>query len=98
MKTLDDLTAELLENPEFKAAYDALAPEFEQAATIIAARVSQGLTQEELAERMHASPAYVARLESGRAIPSMRTWARIAAATGTRPKVTLEPEAVRTRT
>ena len=30
-------------------------------------------------------------LESGRVLPSMRTWQRLAAATGTRAKVTLEP-------
>ena len=85
-----DMKAELMENPEFRAAYDALEPEFERAATIIAARASQGLSQEQLAERMHMSPADIARLESGRAV-SMRTWERLAAATGTRAKVILEP-------
>ena len=91
MKTLNELTAELMQDPEFKAAYDALAPEFEQAETIIAARAAQGLTQAELAARAHLSPSYIARLESGRAVPSMRTWERLAAATGTRAKVILEP-------
>ena len=86
-----DMKAELMANPEFRAAYDALEPEFERAATIIGARASQGLSQEQLAERMHMSPAAIARLESGRAVPSMRTWERLAAATGTRAKVILEP-------
>lgn len=86
-----DMKAELMKNPEFRAAYDALAPEFEQAETIIAARAAQGLTQAELAERTHLSPSYIARLESGRAVPSMRTWERLAAATGTRARVVLEP-------
>lgn len=88
-----DMKAELLEDPEVRAAYDALAPEFEQAATIIAARAAKGLSQEDLAERIHKPPSYVARLESGRAVPSMDTWKRIAAATGTRARVTLEPTA-----
>jgi ribosome-binding protein aMBF1 (putative translation factor) len=92
MKTLNELTAELMQNPEFKAAYVALAPEFERASTIIAARAAQGLTQEQLAERLNLSVSYIARLESGRAIPSMRTWQRLAAATGTRAKVTVTLE------
>jgi len=50
-----------------------------------------GLTQAELAARMNTSQSYIARLESGRISPSMKTWRRLAAATGTRPKVTLEP-------
>jgi ribosome-binding protein aMBF1 (putative translation factor) len=86
-----EMKAELLQDPAFRAAYDALAPEFELAATIIAARTAQGLTQAELAARMHTSQSYIARLESGRALPSMRTWLRLAEATGTRARVTLEP-------
>lgn len=91
MKTFETLKAELLENPEVRAAYEALRPEFELAETIIAARAAQGLTQAELAARMNTSQSYIARLESGRISPSMKTWRRLAAATGTRPKVTLEP-------
>jgi len=86
-----EMKTELLKDLEFRTAYDALAPEFELAATIIAARTAQGLTQAELAARMHTSQSYIARLESGRALPSMRTWLRLAEATGTRAKVTLEP-------
>ena len=91
MKTFKDLKAELLQNPEVRAEYERLRPEFELAETIIAARTAQGLTQAELAVRMETSQAYIARLESGRVLPSMRTWQRLAAATGTRAKFTLEP-------
>ena len=89
--TLEELKAEVLKNPEVRAEYERLRPEFELAETIIAARTAQGLTQAELAARMKTSQSYVARLESGRVLPSMRTWQRLAAATGTRPRVTLEP-------
>ena len=89
--TLDELKAEVLQDPEIQAEYERLRPEFELAETIIAARTAQGLTQAELAARMKTSQSYIARLESGRVLPSMRTWKRLAAATGTRPKVTLEP-------
>lgn len=91
MKTFKDLKAELLQNPEVQAEYERLRPEFELAETIIAARAAQGLTQAELAARMNTSQSYIARLESGRFLPSMRTWQRLAAATGTRPRITLEP-------
>jgi|APTNR8051073442_1049403.scaffolds.fasta_scaffold02284_5 ribosome-binding protein aMBF1 (putative translation factor) len=89
--TLEELKAEVLQNPEVRAEYERLRPEFELAETIITARTAQGLTQAELAARMKTSQAYIARLESGRVLPSMRTWKRLAAATGTRPRVTLEP-------
>ncbi len=93
--TLEELKAEALQNPEVRAEYERLRPEFELAETIIAARTAQGLTQAELAARMETSQSYIARLESGRVLPSMRTWQRLAAATGTRPKFTLEPLARR---
>ena len=91
MKTFKEMKAELMQDPEFRAEYERLRPEFELAHTIIAARAAQGLTQAELAARMETSQSYIARLESGRVLPSMRTWQRLAAATGTRPKFTLEP-------
>lgn len=95
MKTFKEMKAELMESPEFQAEHERLRPEFELAQTIIAARAAQGLTQAELATRMETSQSYIARLESGRVLPSMRTWQRLAAATGTRPKFTLEPMPVR---
>ena len=95
MKTFKEMKAELMQNPEIQAEYERLRPEFELAGTIIAARAAQGLTQAELAARMDTSQSYIARLESGRVLPSIRTWQRLAAATGTRPKFTLEPLAGR---
>ena len=91
MKTFREMKVELMQNLEFQAEYERLRPEFELAETIIAARAAQGLTQAELAARMNTSQSYIARLESGRFLPSMRTWQRLAAATGTRPRITLEP-------
>ena len=81
--TIDELKAEVLQDPEIQAEYERLRPEFELAETIIAVRTAQGLTQAELAARMKTSQSYIARLESGRVLPSMRTWKRLAAATGT---------------
>jgi len=43
-------------------------------------RVDQGLTQEELAEQVHVHPTYIAKLESGSRLPSLRTLLRLSEA------------------
>ena len=90
MTELAALKARILANPEARAEYDAQAPEFELARELITARTRAGLTQSELAERMHTTQSTIARLESGRILPSMRTLERYAAATGSRAVVRLE--------
>jgi ribosome-binding protein aMBF1 (putative translation factor) len=77
--------------PKYVAAYDALEEEFSLAASMIEARAHAGLTQEQLAERMHTTQAVIARLESGRVKPSTRTLERLAAATGMRLRISFEP-------
>jgi len=90
MSDLANLKARILANPEARAEYEAQAPEFDIARELIAARARAGLSQAELAERMHTTQSTIARLESGRALPSMRTLARFAEATGSRAVVRLE--------
>ena len=82
----------MLSDPEVRQAYDALAPEFELARELIGARSRAGLTQEELAERMGTTQSAIARLESGRRLPTMKTLIRYAEATGARPVVKLVPD------
>ena len=76
---------------EYVKAYNALKDEFSLAAAMIQARAHAGLTQEQLAERMHTTQAVIARLESGRVKPSTRTLERLAAATGMRLRISFEP-------
>ena len=78
-------------DPEYDKAYDALEEEFALASAIIEARARAGLTQQQLAERMHTTQAAIARLESGRVKPSTRTLERLAAATGMRLRISFEP-------
>jgi len=66
----------VLSNAKVKAEYEAQTPEFDVAKELIAARVRAGLTQDELAERMCTTQSTIARIESGRAMPSMRTLTR----------------------
>lgn len=90
MTELADLKARILANPEARAEYEAQAPEYQIAHELIAARTRAGLTQAEIAERMHTTQSTIARLESGRTMPSIRTLARYAEATGSRAVVRLE--------
>jgi ribosome-binding protein aMBF1 (putative translation factor) len=85
----EDLKARLLANPEVKAEYDALAPEFEISAELVKARLRAGLSQAELAARMGTSQSTIARLESGQTLPSTKTLLRYAEATGSKFHVRL---------
>ena len=91
MKSLKDVKAQLLANAAVRQAYDAQAPEFELARELIAACTQAGLTQGEVAARMGATQSVVARIESGRGMPSMRTVQRFANAVGARAVVRMEP-------
>jgi ribosome-binding protein aMBF1 (putative translation factor) len=78
-------------DPEYRQAYDALEEEFALAAAIAEARCKAGLTQEEVAKRMHTTQSNVARLESGRTTPSTRTLEKFAQAVGAKLKISFEP-------
>lgn len=82
MKTLKALKQELLADPATRAEYDALADEYAIARELIAARARAGLSQSEVAQRMGTTQSVVARLESGKRPPSMRTVERFAQAVG----------------
>lgn len=83
--------AQWLADAATRAEYDALAPEFEAARELLAARARAGLTQEEVAARMGTTLSAVARLESGKRPPSLRTLQRYAQAVGARAVVRIEP-------
>lgn len=90
MKTLKALKAELLADPDTRAEFEALAPEFETVRELVAARARAGLTQGEVAERMGTTQSTIARLESGKRPPSLRTVQRYAQAVGARAVVRIE--------
>src|SRR5450759_1206209 len=90
MSKVQNLHRKWMKNGEYRRAYQALAPEFELARTVIEARAQAGLTQEQLARRMDTSQSVIARLESVRVRPSTQTLERLAAATGTRLKISFK--------
>lgn len=69
---------ELMNDSEFVTEYEALSPEYELAKSIITLRLSKGLTQKELAEKMQTTQSVISRLESGNAKPSLATLERLA--------------------
>ena len=91
MTELKDLKARLLKDPEVRRHYDAMEGEFALMAEVAKARARAGLSQAELAKRMKTTQSAVARLESGRGLPSTRTLGRFAKATGHRLKISFEP-------
>ena len=79
-----------MQDPEFAKAYQESSQKFALAREIIKARTHAGLSQEELAHKMDTTQSVVARLESGRHLPSMATLKKVADATGTRLSIQLE--------
>ena len=88
--TVKDYLNEQLQDPAFKAEYDALAPEFEIIQAMIDARKARGLTQKELSERTGIAQSDISKLESGNANPSLRTLQRLAAGLGLKLHLTFE--------
>jgi len=91
MARIAELHKKWINEPQYRKAYEALEEEFTLASAVIEARSRAGLTQQELARKMGTTQPAVARLESGRARPSLRTLERLAAATGSRLLISFEP-------
>jgi len=79
-------------DPKYVAAYNALEEEFALASALIKARGDADMTQEQVAAAMGTTQAVVARLESGRVLPSTRTLERFAKATHTKLRISFEPK------
>src|SRR5665213_3039703 len=77
-------------HPAYAAAYNSLEAEFALASSLIKARTEADMTQEQVAQAMGTTQAVVARLESGKVLPSTRTLERFAKATRSRLRITFE--------
>ncbi len=82
---------EQLQDPDFKAEYDALEDEFVIIQAMIDARKNCGLTQKQLAERTGIAQSDISKLENGNANPSLRTLRRLAAGMGMKVKIEFSP-------
>ena len=88
---VEESFAEWRKGPEDVAAYDALEEKFALASALIKARGDADMTQEQVAAAMGTTQAVVARVESGKTMPSTRTLERFAKATGTKLRIRFEP-------
>jgi len=89
---VEEVTARWMKDPEFRRVYDALEDEFALASALIKARGEAEMTQEQVAVEMGTSQAAIARLESGKMLPSTRTLERFAKATRTKLRISFERE------
>lgn len=78
--TFTQLKTKTLKNSATKAEYDALVPEYEVIKSIITYRQKQGLSQQQLAERVGTRQPVISRLESGEGNPTLHLLQRVATA------------------
>ena len=91
MARISKMHKKWMKEPKYRKAYEALEEEFALASAVMDVRNRAGLTQDQLARKMGTTQPVVARLESGRTRPSIRTRERLAKATGPRLAIGFEP-------
>ncbi len=91
--TFKEFKRKALNDPEVKKEYDSLATEYKLRKQLIALRKKAGLTQEELAEKLHTKKSNISRLESvnSKSSPKLSTIKEYANATGHEVEVNFTP-------
>ena len=74
---------ELMKNPAFRKEYEATRVEFEIARAVIRARLEKGLTQKQLAAKLHTRQSVISRVERANTTPSLSFLKRFATALNT---------------
>ncbi|WP_022765496.1 helix-turn-helix domain-containing protein [Butyrivibrio sp. XPD2006] len=92
MSDLQELTNELMQDPDFKKEYEALQPEMNITRAILDARIRAGMTQTELAEKSGISQADICRLEKGTRNPSIALLKRLADAMDSTLRIEFVPK------
>ena len=78
MKTINEFFNQQMQDPEFRSEYEKIQPEMDIIRAIVDARLSQNLTQKELAERTGINQADISKLENGTRNPSLKLLQRLA--------------------
>ena len=73
-----------MRDPEFRKGYEALQPKYALIRAILNARIKEGMTQAEIAERTGTTQSSIARFEAGRGNPTLSFMIKIAHALGKR--------------
>lgn len=90
-----DFKEEILKDPEVQQEYDNLKPSYELRKKLIELRTQAGLTQEELAEKLHTQKSNISRLENvnTKSSPRLSTLEDYAHAVGYEVKIDFIPSA-----
>lgn len=82
--TFSDFKKKALQNEEVRKEYEALKPLFAIKKQLVAARISKGLTQDEIARKIGTSKSNISRLESlnNTYVPNLTTLMKYAQALG----------------
>ena len=91
VKTLNNMLSEQLKDEEFRKEYEAIQPEMDVIRAIVDARISQNLTQKELAERTGINQADISKLENGTRNPSVNLLKRLADGMGMALRIEFVP-------
>ena len=95
MRTHDEVLAEHLKDPEFRAEWERTQLANAVALRLIAYRVEHELTQTELARRVGMKQPAIARLEAGEHEPSLATLVRISRGLGIAFHIDITPAELR---
>lgn len=92
MSELQEFLSEQLQNDEFRREWEDIQPEMDVIRAIVDARISQNLTQKELAERTGINQADISKLENGIRNPSLKLLKRLANGMGMTLKLEFVPQ------
>ncbi|MEW6276772.1 MAG: helix-turn-helix transcriptional regulator [Bacillota bacterium] len=92
MTTFKDHLKEQLKDPAFRQAWEESELNYQIARALIKLRLDLNLTQQELARKAGVPQSVIARLESGRHLPSLRSLEKIVKKLGLQVKLDLVPK------
>lgn len=95
MRSYKEYKEKVLQNPEIKAEYDALQPEYDIIQAMINARIKQNITQKELSARTGITQADISRIENGTRNPSLNMVKKLAQGLGMQLKIEFIPTAAK---
>ena len=94
MSEFNDFLNEQLQDPEFRKEWEDIQPEMDVIRAMMEARISQNLTQRELAERTGINQADISKLENGTGNPSLKLLKRLADGMGMTLKIEFVPKEI----
>lgn len=92
MSEFQEFLEEQLQDNEFRKEWEDIQPEMDVIRTMVDARISQNLTQKELAERTGINQADISKLENGTRNPSLKLLKRLADGMGMTLKLEFVPK------